>query len=135
MHKFLFPLMIIVSLTENVTAIRLILAKHSRELIFLLNNFSLMKRKIAHRVPQNPIVTKNRQMKSVQTLWLARNFFDYLLSFSSNAGYILLKRELICLKYDESILSIVSFVVLNLQFFSGTPGIFILASEPKPHIS
>ena len=65
----------------------------------------------------------------------ARNFFDYLLSFSSNAGYILLKRELICLKYDESILSIVSFVVLNLQFFSGTPGIFILASEPKPHIS
>lgn len=135
MHKFLFPLMIIVSLTENVTAIRLILAKHSRESISLLNNFSLMKRKIAHRVSQNPNVTKNRQMKSVQDLSLHAIFFDYLLSFSSNAGYILLKRELICLKYDESILSIVSFVVLNLQFFSGTPGIFILASEPKPHIS
>lgn len=127
--------MIIVSLTENVTAIRLILAKHSRESISLLNNFSLMKRKIAHRVSQNPNVTKNRQMKSVQDLSLHAIFFDYLLSFSSNAGYILLKRELICLKYDESILSIVSFVVLNLQFFSGTPGIFILASEPKPHIS
>ena len=59
----------------------------------------------------------------------------YLFSLSSNAGYILLKSELMCLKYDVSILSIVSLVVRNLQFLSGTPGIFILASEPKPHIS
>ena len=68
-------------------------------------------------------------------LTFSKPYIFYLISLSSNGGYILLKSELMCLKYDVSILSIVSLVVRNLQFLSGTPGIFILASEPKPHIS
>lgn len=130
--------MTIVFLTENVIAILLILAKLSKALISRLNSSSQMKRKIALLAVQNPIATTiiKAKIKACKPSGLHAIFVCLLSVYSSsNAGYILLKREFICLKYDESILSIVSLVVLNLQFFSGTPGIFILASEPKPHIS
>lgn len=133
--------MTIVFLTENVIAILLILAKLSKALISRLNSSSQMKRKIVLLAVQNPIATtiitaKIKAKKACKPSGLHAIFVCLLSVYSSsNAGYILLKREFICLKYDESILSIVSLVVLNLQFFSGTPGIFILASEPKPHIS